>query len=565
MKKRFVIFSVILSFIIQLAHSVAIAQTGVGSSPGHPLEIEEHQSRFVVNGSVVIKGITIPPQTGNDQLTIKVFAPDGTQDVRYVSPEKDGNFRITLPNVTQLGHYRMIIYGYRDANNRTEEFDVIEPAKAIASVKTRIESIGRSSREIADGARLSLLARRRNADIEEKVGQLELLAEKIKKVNERTNKAASALSHLMALLAAAPSLSPSASEGLNELARWESDTAALDEQLKGFAARMRQMPTTCDSLETAGEGLAFLSTVKNFIGSPGSILKNLILDKVVPAVNNLRTDVTEQTRFEATEAGKEVLAATEGMPELIGSAFELAADIAQFFTGKLFSNYCSVLEGTIESDFSVDQKQKGVSWWKYRVVLKGKFKLWAEKDQPEGPGGITYTGRIDGNTTRLEFFEDVFVIENPGNGKILLRKRIMPFVIGNTGNDPLGFGQVIRTSTPGHFNIRYKGALKDDKMALHQESIGDDFSSLYANRLILVISPQGGLVPTFKTFTFPIQKAAWMIDRTTKGDFILPVTYEGNKMVLKQSFARNETLSDGASKVTFKVDYDISSNGSPPH
>ena len=146
-----------------------------------------------------------------------------------------------------------------------------------------------------------------------------------------------------------------------------------------------------------------------------------------------------------------------------------------------------------------------------------------------------------------------------------LRKRVMPFVVGNTANDPLGFGQVARIVTPGHFNIRYKGALKDDKMALHQESVGDDFSHRYTNRLITVIIPQGGLIPIFRTFTFPIQKAAWMIDRTTKGDFILPITREGNKMVLKKTFTRDETLSDGASKVTFKVDYDISGDGSPPH
>ena len=78
-----------------------------------------------------------------------------------------------------------------------------------------------------------------------------------------------------------------------------------------------------------------------------------------------------------------------------------------------------------------------------------------------------------------------------------------------------------------------------------------------------MIIPQGGLVPIFRTFTFPIQKAAWMIARTTKGDFILPVTRENNKMVLKKTFTRDETLPGGASKVTFKVDYDLSGDNKP--
>ena len=558
MKKRLFIFFVILSFIISLAHSVAIAQSGVGSSPGHPIEIFDHQKHFVVNGSVAIKGVTIAPNSGSDQLTVKTTLPDGTQQIIYVTPDKDGNFRVLMPNVSMLGHYRMIIYGYRDANNRTQEFDVIEPAKAIASVKTRIESLVRSSRQITQGAQNHLQARRQNVDNDEAARQLRLFAEALLKVEGRTNKAAAALVLLQAALASEPRLQPAAAEGLTALSEWETETYDVDEQLKSFAARMREMPTTCDSLETAGEGFALLSTVGNFMGSPLTILKSLILDKVLPATNNLRNDVSEDTKFQVSEATKEIAAAYQGSSELIGSAFGLSGDIAQFFTGKLFSNYCSVLEGTIESDFNVDHKQGGLSWWKYRVVLKGKMKLWAEKNQPEGPGGIVYTGRIEGNTTRLEFFEDIFVIEKPpAGGTVALRKRVMPFVVGNTANDPFGFGQIARIVTPGHFNIRYKGALKDDKMALHQESVGDDFSHRYTNRLITVIIPQGGLVPIFRTFTFPIQKAAWMIDRTTKGDFILPVTRENNKMVLKKTFTRDETLSGGASKVTFKVDYDI--------
>ncbi|MEQ1923970.1 MAG: hypothetical protein ABL952_15800 [Pyrinomonadaceae bacterium] len=544
---------------LHFAHTSVFLQTGMGSTPGHPIEIFDHQKHFVVNGSVVIKGITIAPNSGSDQLTAKITLPDGTQQIIYVTPDKDGNFRVLMPNVSMLGRYRMIIYGYRDASNRTEEFEVIQPAKAITSAKTRIESLVRSSREITAGARDHLTARRQNADLDEVVKKLDQLKEVLQKLEGKTKKAGNALDRLKEALNAEPRLQPAAADGLAELASWEAESGAMDERLKGFAARMRDMPTKCDSLETAGEGLSLLSTVMNFVGSPLQILKNLLLDKVNPAIMNLRADVNENAKFLAAESVKESAASLDGIDGLKGSIVGLTGDTSQLIVGKLFSNYCSVLEGTIESDFNVDQKQGAVSWWKYRVVLKGKMKLWAEKDQPEGPDGIVYTGRIEGNTTRLEFFEDIFVVEKPpAGGKIFLRKRVMPVVVGNTANDPLGFGQIARMVTPGHFNLRYKGQLKDDKMALHQESVGDDFSRFYMNKVIIGIAPQGGLIPVVKTFSFPIQKAAWMIDRTTKGDFVLPITRENNKMILKKTFTRDETLSDGASKVTFKVDYDLS-------
>ncbi|MBK7393562.1 MAG: hypothetical protein IPI64_09735 [Chloracidobacterium sp.] len=530
----------------------------MGSTPGHPIEIREHQKHFAVNGSVVIKGVTIPPNSGSDQLTAKITLPDGTQQIIYVTPDKDGNFRVLMPNVTQLGRYRMIIYGYRDASNRTEEFEVITPAKAVAAVKTRIESLARHSEEIVAGVRHHLSSRRPNADVTEASKQVDKVTELIKKIIEKNNKAAAALEHLQAALASEPRLQSSALEGFNELGQWEAETDDLDEQLKSAAARMREMPTTCDSLETAAEGLSLLSTVGNFMGSPITILKSLTLDKVLPAANNLRTDVSENTRFEVSEATKEIAAAYEGFGSFVSSLVGLAGDVSQFFAGRLFSNYCSVLEGSIESDFNVDQRVAGASWLKYRIVVKGKMRLWAEKNQPEGPNGVVYTGRIEGSTTRLEFFENIFLVEKPTAGaNVFLRKKIMPTVLGNVANDPLGFGQVAHIVTPGHFNIRYKGALKDDKMALHQETVLDDFLSGYTNRLIIGILPQGGLIPIVKTFTFPIQKAAWMIDRTTKGDFILPVTRENDKMILKQTFTRDETLSGGESRVTFKVIYDL--------
>lgn len=531
---------------------------GQQSSPGYPIEITNLQQQYVVGSDVEIKGTAIPPQTAKDQLTVTIIPPDGALRTIQTSPDSEGNFLIKLQRIAPAGRFKLSITGFGNAERKQIEFDVVEATGAIEKSKARLESLVRNSTEVITNVQRHLSSRPQDSDTVSVLRQLERLASEHSRVAARTTRAVSAIGHLQTALASEPRLRPAVIEGLSELSRWHDSAADIDENLKSLAARTRNMPTKCDSLDTAGEGLALLQTAMNIIAPPFSILPNLMLDKVNPAIMNLRTDANENARFAAAEAVKESEAALEGMTKLKTSVIGLSIDISQFVVGKLFANYCSVIEGPVESDFNVDHKKGNLSWWKYRIVLKGKFRLWAEKDQPVGADGVVYTGKLEGNTVKIEFFEDIFRVEQPPMGRIFLRKRITPVVLGNTANDPFGFGQVAHRITPGYFNIRYKGQLKDDKMALHQETILSDFTDLYMNRSIIVVIPEGGLLPVIKTFNFPIQKAAWMINRTTKGNFILPVTRVNDKMTLKQTFTRDETLSDGVSKVTFKVDYKLS-------
>lgn len=546
-----ILIVVLLFSPLQFAH-------GQQSSAGYPIEITNLQQQYVAGSDVEIKGTAIPPQTAKDQVTVTIIPPNGAQKTMQTSPDTDGNFSIKLQKIAPAGRFKLSITGFGNAEKKQIEFDVVEAQGAIGKSKARLESLTRNSAEIITNVQRHLSARPQDSETTNVLRQLERLASEHRRVAAKTTNSVSAMNQLETAITSEPRLQPAAVDGLSELSRWEDSTDDVDENLKNLAARTRNLPTKCDSLDTAAEGLSLLSTVMNFVGGPASIVKNLLLDKVNPAIVNLRTDANENARFAATEAVKETAAAGEGMDTLKGSVVGLSGDTSQLIVGKLFANYCSVLEGTVESDFNVDHKKGNLSWWKYRVVLKGKFRLWAEKDQPDAADGIVYTGKMEGNTVKLEFFEDIFKVEQPPVGRIFLRKRITPVVVGNTANDPFGFGQVARMTTPGHFNVRYKGQLKDDKMALHQESVLNDFTALYMNRVVVGVIPQGGLVPVIKTFNFPIQKAAWMINRTTKGDFVLPVERANNKMTLKQTFTRDETLSDGVSKVTFKVEYDLS-------
>ncbi len=541
-----------------LAIGAARLQGGMAPpQPGTPLTIMVPPDSLPQKGALTITGEAVPPLDGGQQVSVKVFFPDGTSQTVRVAPTKDGNFRFNYPVLEQLGRYRVVIFDYNLQNNIECSFNVLGPVETEAQILSRMRALHQHSEAVVASVARHVHARRPGPSREEAARRLELAKQKLAELKTRLDSGKAALDGLVALHRY-PDLSGFVVQAETELAEWSRDAAETDRRLAEYENKTRNMPTMCDSLDTAAEGLAFVASATTIITEPLSLLKSFAVGKLQQAIDSPQLQRAAEARAQALQVRSNIQSVAEGVPDLRQRVTGAAQDASTYIVRNLFDDYCQVIEGTVESDFSVDAKQGADSYWKYRVVLKANMKLWAEKTQQATPQGVPFTGRIEGNTSRLEFFEDIFKVEPVKNGTVFLRKKIMPRVVGNVANEGMGLGQVVHMASPGHFNVRYLGWLKEDELVLKQDAVLNDFSSAYQNMLAVGISPQGGLVPIFRMFKFPIQKAAWMIDRTTKGEPVaIPVTRNGNDQSMEKTFTRNEKVSQGQTAVSFKVDYKL--------
>lgn len=533
----------------------AMTQSG---QPGQNLDFSSTPSTVPTRGRARFVAQTAEPLNGGNRLTVRIIAPDDVVEQIVVQPDKNGKF--TLDYVPKMnGRFKVVFVGY-DGNTVLDNrsFEVTPWNVAADRISLRSQSIQRNISTICDSIQTDLERRPSGPDRNAALEKARKLKEQIRRLGTATASAMSAANRVQTLASGAP---PEAleecAEMLSQLSDWENEAQDEDARLQEIANRIRTMPSSCDQLEVAGEGLQFISNVMIFVTSPVKILVNIGLEKVLPAIDSA-AGVPENVKFTGSEMRKELVAAADGLPGLIGSLVGLTGDVAAFVIQKVFASMCRVIEGPVSATFSVDAKHQGKSYWKYTVELEGKLRLWSEKSAPVTAKGAEFSGRLEGNFKKIDFAEEIFVIEKyPVGGKMLVRKKIVPPVITPTMNEQIGLGQVMRAALPGYFNARYLAYLKEDKLDVKQESVVLDVSNKYQNRLAIAFVPADSVLPVFRIFDFPIQKGCWIFDRASKGPFEIAPTRVGEATAYKKTFTRDEVTGNGNISVKFRASYDL--------
>lgn len=196
--------------------------------------------------------------------------------------------------------------------------------------------------------------------------------------------------------------------------------------------------------------------------------------------------------------------------------------------------------------------EAGTPWMKYGVRLEGRLSLRYEKRvQPGKP--LAVTGEFEGSATRFTFWENIFLVERlPRSITPLGRYWLAPPGVPAAVEWPVDFGSILRSITPYSFNIPVTGALVGEDLQLRIEPARLDFTSVVSNRMLLVVF--NGLTPDFKTFTFPIEKAGWIVLKGFGDDVRLQVESgaDGNRWITDQRSNHRESPGRGV-----VVDWDI--------
>ena len=533
---------------------------GQTSRPGGSITFGRSPEMVAPQGRAIFQVAVEPPSRGGMRVTVEIIAPDNNQDTLQIEPDKDGKFDFTLLAKINSGRYKIIVKGYDGTPLDTRYVEVTPWNSVNDQVQTRITNIRRHTGDIIragrtligqlpDGPKKTEL-QKKLTDIEAAHGKIVAKVPIFQRLTANT----------MALAEQAPEAAPAIADALTSLGEWSTEAKDEEARLAELSTKLRTKSTICDGLDNTMEALQLVSNVMIFVTSPEKIFLNLCLEKIFPMAE-ASNNGSDRAKFALSEARKEATAfAADGKDGIIGSLVGLLGDCVAFAASQVFNNYCTVVEGPIKAEFSVDAKEGGKSYWKYKLILEGKLKLWSDKNAPNEAQGRPFSGRLEGNTTKLEFFEDIFLVEPmPKRSTLLLRRRISPRVISsNSANDPTGAGQVGRAiGVPGYFDIRYLAWMNEERLSFKQDHVIKDFGPTYKNAMVMVAATPGGLLPVMQSFDFPIQKAAWIIDRATKGPFEIPLTREGDKAVAKKTITREEVTGNGTIDVKWVLTYDL--------
>ena len=534
------------------------APQGQSSTQGLVIGIEREPGEVPVGGPAKFTGAVVPTATlAGDIVRIKINTPGGRTEVREIRTNNDGTFELVLSDCMP-GTYRVSFTGQDGRGGVLREFNVVdwEKVRSIAERKFR-EELDRAIR-IAEGMRRRVNSAPEGPNREEARQRLDQIATQHRQVREGVNRMLAAATALQNASSATGELRAATAEALSDYNAGVAEFERAGADMKAFEERTRDTPGTCDSLETAAEGLKFFATATQAMLKPYDLLKDAIKNQIVPKKEASNPPQSENVKFAIDTAKTEMEAARSGMDGVIRSLPGLARSTSEFVLDKLFKNYCSVIEGPVKAKFTVDHKENGKLFYKYIITIEAKMKLWADKARVAGPDGLQYSGRLEGGATKVEFSEDIFNVEKlPKGSKLIVKKSFTPPVLKKQGDNLVGSGQIARMANPGHFNVRYLGLLNERGMKLKQESISDDFTAAFVNRVMIVAVLPGGILPGVKMFNFPIQKGSWIIDRGTKGPFELPRTPDGAFVILKKEYTRNEVTGNGNIKVDWTLSYDL--------
>src|SRR5260370_14163919 len=263
-----------------------------------------------------------------------------------------------------------------------------------------------------------------------------------------------------------------------------------------------------------------------FVRGPLTILRNLAVDKAIPAAIEKLAKDKDKAKFAFAEYVKITDAARDGVEPLIKSTVGLANDAAQFFTNQLFDKYCQKFAGPFWATISLEFDDKGQTYWTYGVRLEGNLTLRYPKGA-DAKKPIRVTGMFEGNAVGFKFWEDVFVVEDvPKGALVALRQRFLPIPFINSAENDPGLGMFARALTPAYFNVPVEGDLSDKRLILKVQPAAIDFSPLVENRLMLIFI---NLVPIVKTFPFPLEKARSIIKKARGSEGLSGAAFQSGR------------------------------------
>lgn len=543
---------------LSLAILIAVVWTGATwaqqSKPGAPVEISAKPPLIRPGGVVQLIG-----RTEHDgkrlEVSIVVTPPKGTGGaapvtLTAIADGKTGTFSATFKNTGAAGQYAVTATSPDGNGTGAAAFTVaLAGDVASAAMKTISEAVtlGGDAIAAAQTALGTMPPSPPKQQLSEKMTELQGLLAKTQPQIAAMGKSAA---ELATIAATRPPVAAVVDPALAEIAEWNDEARTKLDEAQKRLAKAKEETALCDTINMAGEALSLVQlTTALASGGVTTVLYKLFMNNGLPAaLNTLPT--SDKQKFAAGETIKAGAEVGKGLAAALGQGLDFAGNLASYVTKDIFKRYCNTYEGPVSAQMDITIKEGAVPWWKYSVTLEGMLRLRFQKGAPTSKP-IPLTGEIEGNATNFTFSEDVFVIEKPPAGMMVMKRlRITPVPFLNTAKDPLGFGLFARMGTPAYFFVPVQGELANGKITLRLMDAKVDFTDLVKNRLVLVAVQPALPVPMIKTFDFPVEKAHYVLTRgmQPRGGSLpeFTITVSGDKSGISREFTRDATTPDGS-------------------
>lgn len=483
---------------------------------------------------IIISGSSIKYGKWKD-VKVLVKGPGNDED-NMVAPLNDsGSYRFVYDKLLEEGDYIITATssdGKAEVSERLKVNDIYQPDD---ETKDLMDAVGKAFERLKDRAsRLKgIISNKDDATLQQKISGVK---EKLDALHTVMIDLKNTKKEMAELEKAGKRPSQNIRRNLAVLNQMIVSKAEEVKKIKAISEHEPYDNSICEYIAMLNEACAAFSTVTAFWAkSAGEVIRNIIIDKVVPYATEkaLPDDVTknkfagEEATWGAKEAAKIFALAKYDMEGLTGKLgkTELGADLIQFATDVLMKVHCEVFKGTVDHYFQLNcTDASGESWWKYSVTSEAVLTL----RSPKSSGGIIkMKGTIEGNGKYFHFMADPernpeYVEGTGGKVKTMILKDITPMSLffASSKYDEMGFGMAARAAvTPAYFLIpvdaEYNTETNKIKIFINEAIV--DYSPMVFNKQIF-IQMGASLISGLKVMEYPISKARLTIRAALKED-----------------------------------------------
>lgn len=510
-------YAAVFSVAAILCTQVALAAE---STPGAPVEISVTPRTPLTGQAVTISGTTGYHKQSNS-VTIAIKPPSGTAPKAVAVPlNEKGEFSYPFGGTQAQGKYVIEVTGPGGQGRGSSEFLVVDLPGLADQLEASFAAIEQRANQLTTTVKKNAAALPASPQREELLKKIAAIEDKARTVSlppvevlgqlrkARRGKNVVNLPDQVILpdLPDQVLLPDQLVIGKLQKSMQDMDAAVAEIDRSGLIGARRD--TVCETINTAIEGAKFAGIAFNVAATALLTLKSVLVDKSIGSL--VSASMGETGEAAAVSAGlKTAVAGLDSGIAALKSIPGLCLDFVEYGVKQVFGAFCHSLRGPMRVRMLMTWNEARTAWLKYGVRLEGRLTLRYEKSAPAGKP-LTVTGEFEGSATKFTFWENIFVIERLPRTIVPLQRLWLPLTgVPAAVEWPVDFGSILRSITPYSFNIPVTGVLVGDELQLRIEPARVDFSSAVKNRLLLVVF--NGITPDFKTFTFPIEKAGWIV------------------------------------------------------
>ncbi|GAB2831518.1 hypothetical protein [Ferruginibacter profundus] len=494
-----------------------------GKIEGLPISVKINTAVAFSDGSVEIVGVSNSLDNDPGQVIIEIIKPNGGTDNFTCRADKQTGEYFLKYMPKDMGEYKVIAYASdkKQTANTTftvqAEFDADEVLEGFDNVKDK----AMVSLEWAVNA--AVAADAKPEDIAKTKQELQKLKVKAKEFDDAFGKMKKALKDLQELSKKYPEIKSIAAPQLGQLAGKLKESSDVLKQVEKDLGKSKSTESDiCNRYYKIAEGCALFSTTMNFAsGGIIAIGKSIFIDKVWPKIEEKigPKKFTAGDNFLFTQAGKTGLSALDDLSSLKTKSFGagMAGDLVQFISNELFKKYCTEYKGPVNGDYTLEFKNNGKMYLRYKLTYEGKISVYCKKEKLNGTLP-KLSGYLEGNVTKMDFTDDVWAVEDKSDWDEIKNQRIAAPVlpVSTSENDP-GFGAAARTAVPGSFYFPLQAQIVQGKMVIKLMPALSDFTDAFANRTIVVVrEKQEPHAVSGAVFQYPITTARFILTRSMR-------------------------------------------------